>query len=75
MTACIEEHLPHIGGLVRNDLEGVIADVDVLVVGLNDKRTVDGLKRLARPDQVVLDLAKIGGQGDLKARYVGLTWR
>ncbi len=71
----IEEHLPHIGGLVRNDLEGVIADVDVLVVGLNDKRTVDGLKRLARPDQVVLDLARIGGQGDLKARYVGLTWR
>ncbi|HSB22744.1 MAG TPA: nucleotide sugar dehydrogenase [Burkholderiaceae bacterium] len=71
----IEEHLPHIGALVRSDLEGVIADVDVLVVGLNDKRTVEGLSRLARADQVVIDLANIGGRNGLKADYVGLTWR
>ncbi len=71
----IEEHLPHIGRLVRDDLDGVIAEVDVLVVGLNDKRTVDGLTRLARRDQVVLDLSHIGGKGDLKSRYMGLTWR
>jgi len=71
----IEEHLPHIGALVRSDLEGVIADVDVLVVGLNDKRTVEGLSRLARADQVVIDLANIGGRSGLKADYVGLTWR
>jgi GDP-mannose 6-dehydrogenase len=71
----IEEHLPHIGGLVRDDLGGVIAEVDVLVVGLNDKRTVDGLKRLARPDQIVLDLSHISGQAELKSRYMGLAWR
>jgi GDP-mannose 6-dehydrogenase len=71
----IEEHLPHIGALVRSDLEGVIADVDVLVVGLNDKRTVEGLARLARADQVVIDLANIGGRSEIKADYVGLTWR
>jgi GDP-mannose 6-dehydrogenase len=71
----IEQHLPHIGALVRSDLEGVIADVDVLVVGLNDKRTVEGLARLARADQVVIDLANIGGRSEIKADYVGLTWR
>jgi GDP-mannose 6-dehydrogenase len=71
----IEEHLPHIGALVDSDLARVIADVDVLVVGLGDKRTVEGVTRLARPDQVVIDLANIGGRAELKASYVGLTWR
>ncbi|MEO8523685.1 MAG: nucleotide sugar dehydrogenase [Caldimonas sp.] len=71
----IEEHMPHIGGLIDGDLEAVVADVDVLVVGLNDRKTVEGLKRLARADQIVLDLADIGTHGDLKAQYTGLTWR
>jgi GDP-mannose 6-dehydrogenase len=70
----IEEHLPHIGALVRSDLEGVIGEVDVLVMGLSDKRTIEGLVRLARPDQVVIDLANIGHGAELKAGYVGLTW-
>jgi GDP-mannose 6-dehydrogenase len=70
----IEEHLPHIGALVRSDLEGVIGEVDVLVMGLSDKRTIEGLVRLARPDQVVIDLANIGHVSELRAGYVGLTW-
>ena len=70
----IETHVPHIGGLVRSDLEGVVAESDVLVVGLNDSRTVTQLKQMARDDQVVIDLAGIGDTDGLRAKYVGLNW-
>jgi len=70
----IEQHLPHIGALVRSELDAVVEDSDILVVGIGDKRTVDGLKRLARSDQVVLDLVSIPGRDDISARYLGLAW-
>jgi GDP-mannose 6-dehydrogenase len=70
----IETHVPHIGGLIRNDLDAVVAESDVLVVGLNDKKTIEGLKRLARPDQTIVDLANIGDQSGLRAQYLGLSW-
>ncbi len=35
----IEQHLPHIGSLIRSDIAAVIAGSDVLVVGLGDRRT------------------------------------
>lgn len=71
----IETHVPHIGGLIRNNLDAVVSESDVLVVGLNDKKTIEGLKRLARPDQVLVDLASIGEHAGLAAGYVGLSWR
>jgi GDP-mannose 6-dehydrogenase len=70
----IENHLPHIGQLIRKDLEIVAGESDVLVLGLNDKKTLQELKRVARPDQVVLDLASVGATPDLRAQYVGLCW-
>jgi GDP-mannose 6-dehydrogenase len=71
----IEQHLPHIGALIRADLEAVVAESDMLVVGTSDKKTIEQLKKLLRPDTVVLDLANIGERDGLSAGYVGLTWR
>jgi GDP-mannose 6-dehydrogenase len=71
----IEEHLPHIGALVRSDLEAVVAESDVLLIGSSDKRTLQEVKRLARADQIVVDLANIGEPEGLAAQYVGLTWQ
>lgn len=71
----IETHLPHIGSLIRNSLEEVVSDSDVLVAGLSDKKTIEALKRLARPDQVLVDLVNISGHRDLAAQYVGLSWQ
>jgi GDP-mannose 6-dehydrogenase len=71
----IETHLPHIGALMQGDLDAVIADSDVLVIGLNDKRILEGVKRLTGPGQVVLDLVNIPGREELKGQYVGLTWQ
>jgi GDP-mannose 6-dehydrogenase len=70
----IETHLPHIGGLVRRDLDEVIDGSDVLVVGLNDRKTVEKVKHAAREDQTIVDLAYIGERDGLRAGYVGLAW-
>ena len=69
----IEEHVPHIGSLLRERIETVIDESDVLVVGLNDRRIVEVLKTHLRPQQVVLDLASLPAQ-DLRGRVVGLCW-
>ncbi len=70
----IEKHLPHIGALIRKDLEAVVAESDVLVLGLNDARTIEALKQLARPDQTIVDLVNIGTTTGLKGQRVGLCW-
>ena len=70
----IESHVPHIGQMIRQDIESVVAESDVLVVGINDRKTVESLKRLVRPDQLVLDLVHIGEHDKLNARYNGLSW-
>jgi GDP-mannose 6-dehydrogenase len=70
----IETHVPHIGGLVSRDLDEVINGSEVLVVGLNDRKTVEKLKRVAREDQTIVDLAYMGERDGLRARYVGLAW-
>ncbi len=68
----IEQHVPHIGSLIRRDLAEVVRDSDVLVVGLNDARTSEALLGLVRPDQVVIDLVGLPrrGAGDVR----GLCW-
>ena len=70
----IEQHLPHIGSLVRRDIESVIAESDLLVVGLNERRVFDALARHVRPDQIVIDLVNITQPEALHAKVVGLCW-
>lgn len=70
----IEQHIPHIGSLMRGDIESVIAESELLVVGLSDARTLEALKRHAREDQIVLDLVSIPERSTLKGRYLGLCW-
>jgi GDP-mannose 6-dehydrogenase len=70
----IEQHLPHIGALVRSDLASVVAESDLLVIGTADKKTIEQLKQLVGTDKQVLDLANIGNRDGLKAEYVGLSW-
>jgi GDP-mannose 6-dehydrogenase len=70
----IEQHVPHIGSLIRRDLADVVASSDVLVVGLNDAATVAGLRKHVRPDQLVVDLVGMPGRGAGFAHYEGLCW-
>lgn len=70
----VETHLPHIGQLLRADLADVIAESDVLVVGLIDGRVDDALARLCRPDQLVLDLVNLPNRAAIPAQVQGLCW-
>jgi len=71
----IEERVPHIGSLIRSDLAAVIAESEVLVVGLTDAQIAKALETKTRPDQVVIDLARLPNGDRLPARYEGLCWQ
>ena len=70
----IEQHVPHIGQLMKSDLEAVIADSDVLLLGLNDKNIFQTLTRCARKEQLLLDLVGMPRADDLRCDYAGLCW-
>jgi GDP-mannose 6-dehydrogenase len=70
----IEQHVPHLGQLLHRDLTEVMAQSEVLVMGLNDAATVAALHEHARADQLVVDLVGIARRPDLRAEYAGLCW-
>jgi GDP-mannose 6-dehydrogenase len=70
----IEQHLPHIGSLMREKIESVIGESDILVVGLSDTKTFEALARHTREDQLVLDLINIPRREVLRGKVVGLCW-
>ncbi len=70
----IEQHLPHIGSLVRGDLAAVVAEADVLVVGIATAEVADALATLVRPGQVLIDLAKLPARSGITAQVQGLCW-
>ena len=70
----IETHLPHIGQVLERDLDKVIDDSEVLVVGLNAPEVADQLAARCRADQVLLDLVNLPGRDRFSAEIVGLCW-
>ena len=70
----IEQHLPHIGQLVRPDIDAVIKESELLVVALGDKTVAEALQRCLRADQQVLDLTRLPNAGELAAPVQGLSW-
>jgi len=70
----IEQHMPHLGSLIRRDLAAVVEHAEVLVVGMGDAATVAALTHLVRPDQHVIDLVGIGRSGAGPGRFEGLCW-
>ena len=70
----IEQHLPHIGSLLRPDIHTVIEESDVLIVGLSSASVVNALKRHARKGQLILDLVNIKEPETLPAEVNGLCW-
>jgi GDP-mannose 6-dehydrogenase len=70
----IEQHLPHIGSLLRGDIDDVIKESDILVVGLNNAHILEALARHARKEQLILDLVNIAASDALAANVKGLCW-
>lgn len=70
----IEKHLPHIGQMLRQDMEGVIEQSEVLVVGLAGQAVFDTLANCSRPDQILLDLVNLPNRAAMRAKVEGLCW-
>ena len=70
----IERHLPHIGKMLRADMEGVIDETEVLVVGIANPMVFETLASRSRPDQVVLDLVNLPNREAIRAKVEGLCW-
>ena len=70
----IEQHLPHIGNLLRADLPAVVEASDVLVVGAADAATLERLRSLVRGDQTLLDLVRIPDTAAWPCTVEGLCW-
>ena len=70
----IQKHLPHIGEMLCADIDKVIDDSDVLVLGLAGQAVFDSLAHRCRSDQVVIDLVKLPDRALVRARVEGLCW-
>jgi GDP-mannose 6-dehydrogenase len=69
----IEEHIPHLSSLLVEDTDALIANAEVIVVGYQSPEFVAALKRL-RPEQTVVDLARLAKTVDTPAHYEGICW-
>jgi GDP-mannose 6-dehydrogenase len=70
----IEQHVPHIGKLLRDDIAAVIAESELLVVGLGDRQVGAALAAHVRPHQIVLDLVRLADHPTTQGHYQGLCW-
>ena len=69
----IEEHIPHLSSLLVERAEDVVAASQVVVVGYASAEFSTALQA-ARPEQTIVDLARIQGREALAAAYDGICW-
>ena len=70
----INEQIPHLSSLLRDSIDEVLRDSDVVVVGNAAPEFSDALTR-TRVDQIVLDLVRVKTPRDqIKADYRGICW-
>jgi GDP-mannose 6-dehydrogenase len=70
----VEKHLPHIGEMLLESISDVIAQSEVLVVGLTGADVSEALVQHCRADQVVLDLVRLLKVDELRGKVDGLCW-
>jgi GDP-mannose 6-dehydrogenase len=70
----IESRLPHLGDLLSNSVDDVLAHAEVCVVGCKDPAVLDALA--APGDRIVVDLVRLPDAETRRATdgYVGLGW-
>lgn len=70
----IEQHLPHLGELLSDSVENVMAHAQVCIVGCTDRALLAALD--VAGDRVVIDLVRLPDAEQRRANpgYVGLGW-
>ena len=72
----IEQHMPHIGSLIRGDIELVVAGIRPAGRGPQRSRNPGYSSRVAslRRLVAVIDLTGVGAIADVRGKHVGLCW-
>jgi len=70
----IEEVIPHIGSLMMDSVEELIARSKIVVVGLRTPELTAALQRGLTDEHMVLDLVNLPDRDKLRGRYVGVCW-
>jgi GDP-mannose 6-dehydrogenase len=70
----IAEHLPHIGQLLTDDLDEVVAHGEIFIVGSTAPEIVAAMDRVG--DRVVIDLVRLPDAGTRRdgSNYFGICW-
>ena len=69
----MERHLPHLTTLLDDSLASVVEDSEVIVFANRNPAFREAL-RLARPDQILIDLVRITEQPETRGTYDGISW-
>lgn len=71
----IDERLPHIGELLVDDVDAVVAHGEVLIVASRAPEVLDALSR-AGSERLIIDLVRLpdAGQRRETANYQGIGW-
>ena len=69
----ITNHVPHVYKLLKEDIEDVINNSDVLVIGNNSEEFKNILTKV-RPDQIVIDFVRVDKDLVSKDNYIGICW-
>ena len=69
----IDEHIPHLSSLLVEQASEIAAQSDVVVVGYQSPEFAAVVASL-RPDQVVIDLARLKMTEPTQAQYEGICW-
>jgi GDP-mannose 6-dehydrogenase len=70
----IDEQIPHLSSLLRQTINEVIDDAEVVIVGNRSPEFAEALAR-CRSDQIVIDLARpMVHDSPLTAEYHGICW-
>jgi GDP-mannose 6-dehydrogenase len=68
----IEREIPHISKLMRSDVDAVLHDSDIVIIG-NQAEEFRGVAERLRPDQQLIDLVRLYDQTS-HDNYQGICW-
>jgi GDP-mannose 6-dehydrogenase len=70
----IDEQIPHLSSLLCENVDDVVNESDVIVVGNKSAEFADAIAR-CRPEQTVFDLVRLPiPRADVRADYRGICW-
>src|SRR5262249_43040924 len=71
----IEEVIPHIGSVLSADIESVLRDAEIVIIG-NKSAARESITKYLSPDQTVIDLVHLdpSRRPDRASGYEGICW-